>query len=178
MFYISLCDGRHRVRRAGRDEVRFLLLEDWLLYALLSMVPFWESRYTIPAIIALDQSVNVLSVYLWCTAFNILAIPIIYFCVDVLYHRWLHRVNPIRRIYEWCVCKVSSKEKGTLEKWQELGLMVFVAVPLPATGVWSATLLAWLFELEFKRSFVVMAIGAMISAGITTLLALGIVSFL
>lgn len=70
--------------------------------------------------------------------------------------------------------KVSSKEKGILEKWQELGLIIFVAIPIPATGVWTGTLLAWLFELEFKKSFLVLGIGVMISSTITTLLTLGI----
>ncbi|MGE4274511.1 MAG: COG2426 family protein [Candidatus Methanomethylophilaceae archaeon] len=146
---------------------------DWLLLALLSMVPFWESRYTIPLAIS-QYGIDPLEAYVWCCAFNILAVPVIYFCLDVVYRRWLHRVEPVRRVYEWCVRKVSSKEKGILEKWQELGLIIFVAIPIPATGVWTGTLLAWLFELEFKKSFLVLGIGVMISSTITTLLTLGI----
>lgn len=152
-----------------------MTLTDWLLLAILSMAPFWESRYTIPLAIS-QYSIDPLAAYIWCCAFNILAIPIIYFCVDVVYHRWLHKVGFIRRIYEWCVRKVSSKEKGILEKWQELGLIIFVAIPIPATGVWTGTLLAWLFELEFKKSVLVLSIGVMLSSAITTLLTLGILS--
>jgi len=148
---------------------------NWLILAFLSMVPFWESRYTIPIGIT-QYGFDPLTVYIWCCAFNILAILIIYFCLDVLYHRWLCRIGFISRTYDWCVKKVSSKEKGILEKWQEIGLIIFVAIPVPATGVWTGTLLAWLFELEFKKSVLVLSIGVLISSAITTTITLGLLS--
>ena len=152
-----------------------MVVSNWLILAFLSMVPFWESRYTIPIGI-MQYGLDPLTVYIWCCAFNILAILIIYFCLEFLYRRWLCRVDFIRRSYDWCVQKVSSKEQGILEKRQELGLAIFVAVPIPATGVWSGTLLAWLFELEFKKSFLVLSIGVLISSTITTLITLGLLS--
>lgn len=152
-----------------------MIISNWLILAFLSMVPFWESRYTIPIGIT-QYGLDPLPVFLWCCAFNILAILFIYFCLDVLYKRWLCKIGFISSTYEWCVKKVSSKENGILEKWQELGLIIFVAVPLPATGVWSGTLLAWLFELEFKRSVLVLSIGVLISSTITTLITIGLLS--
>ncbi len=147
---------------------------EWLTLAVLSMVPFWEGRYTIP--LAIAWGVDPLSAYLWCAAFNILASPLIFFGLSVVYSRWLFRVDPVRWVYEACVRRVSSKNSRALERWQELGLIVFVAIPVPVTGVWTATLLAWLFELDVRKSILVIGLGVLIACAITTLITLGILS--
>ncbi len=147
---------------------------DWALLAVLSMVPFWEGRYTIPLAIAMGA--DPLAAYLWCAAFNILASPIIFFCLRVVYTRWLCRINPVRNVYEACVRRVSSKNSKVLERWQELGLIVFVAIPVPVTGVWTATLLAFLFQLDERKSVLVIGTGVLIACAITTLATLGILS--
>lgn len=147
---------------------------DWLILAFLSMVPFWEGRYTIP--LAISWGADPLSAYLWCAAFNILASPLIFFSLSVVYTRWLCRIGFVESIYEACVRRVSSKNSRALERWQELGLIVFVAIPVPVTGVWTATLLAWLFELDVKKSIAVIGGGVLIACAITTLITLGVLS--
>ncbi len=147
---------------------------DWTLLAVLSMVPFWEGRYTIP--MAIRMGADPLSAYLWCAAFNILASPLIFFSLRVVYTRWLCHIAPVRAIYEACVRRVSSKNSKVLERWQELGLIVFVAIPVPVTGVWTATLLSWLFQLDERKSILVIGTGVLIACAITTLATLGVLS--
>jgi len=147
---------------------------DWIFLAALSMLPFWEGRYTIPAAIA--YGFDPLAAYLWCAAFNILACPLIFFALSVLYTKWLCNIDVIRRVYEACVRKVSSKDSRVLERWQELGLLVFVAIPVPVTGVWTATLLAWLFQLDMRKSVLVISIGVLIACTLTTLATIGVLS--
>lgn len=145
---------------------------DWMILAFLSMIPLWEGRYTIP--LAIAWGADPLSAYLWCAAFNILASPLVFFGLSVVYSRWLCKVDLIRMVYEACVRRVSCRNSKVLEKWQELGLIMFVAIPVPVTGVWTATLLAWLFELDVRKSIVVIGVGVLIACAITTLLTLGI----
>ncbi len=51
-----------------------------------------------------------------------------------------------------------------------LSLTGFVAIPLPLTGVWASSLIAGFTNLEFKYSFLSIAIGNFISASAITLL--------
>lgn len=148
---------------------------DWIYLAFLSMVPVVEGRYAIIYAIH-EMGADPLSAFLWCATFNILASPLVYFGLSVVYTRWLCKIDFIRVVYDFCVKRVSSKNSKPLEKWQELGLIFFVAIPLPVTGVWTATLLAWLFELEVKKSIIVIGIGVIIACAITTLLTVGILS--
>ena len=59
-----------------------------------------------------------------------------------------------------------------------LGLMLFVAVPLPTTGAWTGSLVAALFDLPKKHSFLAILLGVMISGVIMCLASYGTVGFL
>ncbi len=51
-------------------------------------------------------------------------------------------------------------------------MMFFVAIPLPFTGAWTGSLIAYLFELKFKRALLVVFAGVCIAGVIVTLLCL------
>ena len=52
--------------------------------------------------------------------------------------------------------------------------MLFVAVPLPLTGAYSGTLLAWFFNLKRRKSYLAIFLGVLIAGIIVTLTTLGI----
>jgi len=54
-----------------------------------------------------------------------------------------------------------KKYKG-LKKW--LGVMTFVAIPLPLTGVWTGSAVAVFLQMGFFKSFSAISIGAIIAA--------------
>jgi uncharacterized membrane protein len=57
-------------------------------------------------------------------------------------------------------------------------LMAFVAIPLPGTGAWTGALVASLFGLPKRSSFLAIALGVLISGVIMTLASYGILGFL
>jgi uncharacterized membrane protein len=59
-----------------------------------------------------------------------------------------------------------------IEKYEEIGLMAFVAIPLPGTGAWTGVLIAFLFGLDFKKSLLIIAIGVFIAGIIVSSLCL------
>lgn len=59
-----------------------------------------------------------------------------------------------------------------------LGLMLFVAIPLPATGAWTGALIAGLFNFPRKRSLLAITLGVLISGAIMTLASYGVIGFL
>ena len=57
-------------------------------------------------------------------------------------------------------------------------LMLFVAIPLPATGAWTGSLVAALFDLPKKYSLLAIFLGVLISGTIMTLASYGVLEFL
>ena len=57
-------------------------------------------------------------------------------------------------------------------------LMLFVALPIPGTGAWSGALVASLFSLSRKYSFLAILLGVIICGVVMTLASYGVVGFL
>ena len=70
--------------------------------------------------------------------------------------------------------KTRNRGLPLVAKYGSIGLVAFVAVPLPATGVCAATVLSWLLDMKWQVSLMAIIPGAVISNGIVTLSALGI----
>jgi len=56
------------------------------------------------------------------------------------------------------------------QKYEYLGLILFVAIPLPFTGAWTGSLIAYLFDLKFSKSLLTIFIGVIIAASVMTFL--------
>jgi uncharacterized membrane protein len=65
-----------------------------------------------------------------------------------------------------------------VQKYEALGLVIFVAIPLPITGAWSGVIAASLFKIRFRYAFISIVCG-IICAGliVTSLCALGLLSW-
>lgn len=136
-------------------------LIDFLLIILLSMLPFWEARYTIPFIIA-KYKVNIFLISIAILA-NFVPVPFILKFLEPI-EKWLRKWrfwdNLLNKIFE----HTRKKTKRSIEKWESLALIVFVAIPLPVTGAWTASLAAYLFGLDFKKSLICIFIGICIAS--------------
>ncbi len=69
-----------------------------------------------------------------------------------------------------------KKKKGSIEKYKEWGLLLFVAIPLPGTGGWTGALIAALLDMRIKKSLPIIALGVFIAGLIMSLLTYGIFS--
>ena len=65
------------------------------------------------------------------------------------------------------VDEAKEKKNKELKKW--LGVMTFVAIPLPLTGVWTGSAVAVFLQMNFFKSFSAVSVGAMIAACIMML---------
>ena len=64
----------------------------------------------------------------------------------------------------------SIKKSEKIEKWGYLGLLLFVGLPLPVTGAWTAVLIAVLLDLKAIKSFLSITCGLIISGSIVTII--------
>jgi uncharacterized membrane protein len=81
------------------------------------------------------------------------------------------------RFFDW-VFERTRKNSDSIQKYEALGLAIFVAIPLPMTGAWSGVIAASLFKIRFRYAFLAIIAGV-ICAGliVSALCALGILSY-
>lgn len=135
----------------------------------LSTLPVTELRAAIPiGILVLKQGIR--TVFFYSILGNILPIAPIYFFLEPVSRR-LSRTRYMRRFFEWLFRKAKSRS-GLIEKYEALGLLLFVSIPFPGTGVWTGCLIASLLRMRFITVFVAAVGGVMIAAVIVTVLTL------
>ena len=97
----------------------------------------------------------------------------------------LKKINFVSKIAQKIEGYFEEKAKETLQKQKEknsgksisenflkiIGVFVFVAIPLPMTGVWTGTAIAVFLNLKFKESILPVIIGNFIAGVIISLLA-------
>ncbi|KAB3526654.1 COG2426 family protein [Alkaliphilus serpentinus] len=59
--------------------------------------------------------------------------------------------------------KRTIKKSGNIKKYRVIGLILFVAIPLPTTGIWTGCLAATLFNIPFKVALPAIALGTTIA---------------
>jgi uncharacterized membrane protein len=98
----------------------------------------------------------------------------IYFGLKIFYKRFLSKI----RLFEKYLEKTRSKGKPYIDKYGVLGLTLFVALPTPLTGTYTASILSWFLDLDWKKSFISISIGSIIGALVIFFGYLGIFNFL
>ncbi|MFH1190722.1 MAG: small multi-drug export protein [Candidatus Omnitrophota bacterium] len=81
------------------------------------------------------------------------------------------------RFFDW-VFERTKKNSRSVQKYEALGLVIFVAIPLPMTGAWSGVIAASLFKIRFRYAFLAI-ISGVICAGliVSALCLLGILGW-
>ena len=96
---------------------------------------------------------------------------ILCFFTSYLFFDLISKVKPGRKFTEWLFTRTRRKGKS-IEKYEEIGLVVFVGIPLPGTGGWTGALAANIFGLRFWRSMLFIFLGVIMAAIIVTALSL------
>lgn len=105
----------------------------------------------------------------WLVLTNILIFFPIYFGLKFLYARLKEYIIIGNKL-----TKTRKKASPYVQKYGFLGLLIFVAIPLPGTGVYTGSAAAWLLGLDWKRSFIAVSGGAVVASLIVLLLSLGV----
>jgi len=112
--------------------------------------------------------------YILCVIGNIIPVPFILLLLGPV-SRFLRKLKIFDRFFGWLFARTRRRSE-TIRKYEELGLIIFVAIPLPVTGAWTGSLAAFLFGLRFWPSFFCALAGVCIAGVIvTTFSALGLV---
>ena len=146
----------------GAKRKKMIFSSAALKTLLIAMVPVVELRGAIP--VGLAGGLPYWEAVTLAIIGNILPVPfLIVFAQRVM--RWLAaRFRFMRKFVE--TRAVAKAEK--IKSYQLLGLMLFVAIPLPGTGAWTGSLVAAVLELPMKKAVPVIFAGLLIAAAIVT----------
>ena len=143
----------------------------YLEIMLLAMLPLTELRGAIPIGIAMD--LNPIAVYIASViGSTIVSIPLILTFRHILnFFRSVDMLLPL-------VKKVDSKIETGMKRLKSisiLGIILFVGIPLPTTGTWTAAAIASILKIRIKTSLLGVLIGNMMSGIIISLISLHII---
>jgi len=139
---------------------------------ILSAFPISELRGGIPY--AIISGLHPVLAYIFGVLGNFLAIPICFFFLDNL-HKYFLKFNFYKKSFDIYIERNGKKlEKHIGTKWEFLGLLMFTGIPLPMTGAWTATILAWFFGLKRMKSYLAISLGILIAGILVTLASFGV----
>ncbi len=147
----------------------------YLLYVyILSLTPSFEGRYALLVAIAL----GIKPIYAFIVAsLGVITLALILPTLLPLIDKLMSSLSTsnyvvIRKVattYLDYVKRVRIKASRYVRKWGFIGLLMFVAIPVPGTGVWSGAIAAYILNIEWRRTVQALIIGGIISNILTLL---------
>ena len=109
-------------------------------------------------------------IFFWAVLGNMLPVPFILLLLGPA-SKLCMKVPVGKKFFDWLFARTRRKT-ADIEKYETLGLTVFVAIPLPATGAWTGAMAGWLLGMSFAHSLLSIFLGVLIAGVVMTALAL------
>lgn len=153
----------------------FMLMQEItprIITLILAALPISELRGAIPYAIAVG-GLSWQEAYIIAVIGNFIpVIPLLLLLESV--SNYLMRFRIFNRFFTWLFER--TRRKGRLvERFEAIGLVMFVAVPLPVTGAWTGCVAAFIFKVPLKYAIPAVLLGIMIAGTIVTLASLGVI---
>lgn len=147
----------------------------YVLVFCISLLPILELRGGLIA--AYILGLPLIPSMIVCYIGNMLPIPLLLMFVKKFLN-WLGKFKIFKGFVNWIQHRGEKKAQEMKEKqsrFEEWGLMAFVAIPLPGTGGWTGSLVAAILNMDNKKAFKVIAVGVAIAGIIVAALSYGLV---
>ena len=140
------------------DEIKVFLISMIPIFELRGSIPIGVHRYKLPywKVIPISIVGNMFPIFFILIFFGFIT-------------RICFKVSFLKKILEAIFARTRRKSE-VIQKYEEIGLMLFVAIPLPVTGAWTGSLAAYLFGLKFWKSILFIFLGVLIAAFVVTVL--------
>jgi len=135
---------------------------------IVGMLPVFELRGAIPLGFFLEMPLA--KTFILAFLGNLIPVIPLYFLLQPISIR-LSRLPLFRVFFNWLFSH-TKKRAEIIQRYEALGLVLFVAIPLPITGAWTGTIAASLFRIKFKYTFWAVTLGVFIAGVIVTALCL------
>ncbi len=136
----------------------------WITF-FLAMMPVLELRGSIPWAILMG-GMSWQGAFAWSVLGNFVPVVPLLLLLDPLadyFRRW----KLLDRLFTWLFAR--TRKKGRIvERFEFLGLILLVAIPLPGTGAWTGALAAFVFGVRFRVALPAIIIGVIIAGILVT----------
>jgi len=141
---------------------------------LLAMLPVSELRGAIPwAILPQGGGMGLREAYVLAVLGNFIPVmPLLWGLGPA--SNWLRRWRIFDRFFVWLFARTRRRGK-LVERYEALGLILFVAIPLPVTGAWTGTVAAFVFGVRFWYAVPAIVAGILIAGVVVSLACAGVV---
>ena len=145
----------------------------FLSTVLVSMIPVLELRFGIPWGVA--HGLSHFAAFVAAVIGNMIPLPFIVVYIRRIF-KWMRRHLPqLDRVVDKLEAKAHLKGRK-VTKYKYLGLMIFVAIPLPGTGGWTGALVAAFLDMPLRRAMPTLALGVLIAGFLVTGITYGFTS--
>lgn len=140
-----------------------------IIVFIISLIPVLELRGGMIAasILGLNWKVAMFI----CILGNIIPIPFILLFIKKIF--WLLRNTKFVKFIDK-IEKRAIEKSEKIFKYRNLGLYLFVAIPLPGTGAWTGALIAALFDIRIRNAFLSIVCGIFTASIIMAILSYGV----
>jgi len=139
----------------------------------IALSPVLESRVSIPY--GISSGADLPLVILVSFAGNMLPVLFLLLTMQSV-ERWINTRDDrsyLKQLFVRYIDNLRKRGGPAIKKYGFIGLTIFVALPIPGTGAWTGSVLAYLFGIELKRSTFAILIGVLISIFIVTVATIG-----
>lgn len=144
-----------------------------LATVLISTLPIIELRGAIPVAIG-AYKLSAGAAFFWAVLGNMIPAFLILFFIEKISVFLMKRYDWAQKFFNWLFERSRKKFDSHYQKHGSLALLLFVAIPLPMTGVWTASLAAFLIGIKSRVAVPYLLAGVLIAGFIVTGISIGI----
>ena len=130
---------------------------EWIAF-IISLLPILELRGGLIA--ARLLKIDWVWAFIICWIGNMLPVPFILLFFRKILKFLQRRPGLMKKFADWLERK-TLKNRAKVERYQNIGLLLFVAIPLPGTGAWTGAMLASLLDMRMKRALPMITLGVL-----------------
>jgi len=97
----------------------------------------------------------------------------VYFGLKIFYEKLFSKIKLFNKYLE----KTRKKGQPYVDKYGFVGVTLFISLPTPLTGTYTAAILCWFLNLDWKKSFLAILAGSAIGGLIILATSLGVLNF-
>lgn len=145
-----------------------------LIVLLMAMLPLTELRASIPygiAVLGMDPW----SAFAFSVIGNTIISALIILLLPPITNFTRKHFTLADQLFEALFERTRTKHSKRMAELGYLALVTFVAIPLPGSGGWTGSLIAYVFDINKKLSLPLITIGIMIAGVLVTLATQGVI---
>ena len=136
-----------------------IALNKEIAVVVLAAMPISELRGAIPLALAIGFSPS--KAYVLSLLGNLIPVIPLLFLLQPVANKLQH-IKIFQKFFDWLFERTKRKAR-LIEKFEVLGLMLLVAIPLPMTGAWTGCIAATLFKIRFRYAILAIVLGVVIA---------------